>query len=123
MNIRENRCARCRNKDNNKLVHEPDFWTAENDLDPGEFPDNLPSLTQVEEMLIARVHVHVEVCQVRGQQYKYTGYIINFLRDTGKVYNKLLMLPSDLDIIMLRPSNTSENTNLSRQFMRNFRIR
>lgn len=44
---------------------------AGNNLDFGEVPGNLPDLTMVEEMLIARVHVHVEVLQVRGAQYKY----------------------------------------------------
>ncbi|KAM4056434.1 PIF1-like helicase [Hirsutella rhossiliensis] len=35
----------------------------------------------VEEMLIARVHVHVKVLQVRGAQYKYRGHVVHFLRN------------------------------------------
>jgi hypothetical protein len=62
-------------------------------------------LTQVEEQLIARVHVHVDVCLFRGQQYKYKGHVINFLRDVGRIYNQLPLLPKDLDIIILRPAN------------------
>ncbi|RFU33151.1 hypothetical protein B7463_g3183, partial [Scytalidium lignicola] len=123
MNIQNGRCAKCRIKDTSKLEGEPNLMSMENHLDPGEFPAHLPILTQVEEMLIAKVHIHMEVCQVRGQQFKYTEHIINFLRDTRKVYNKLPMLPSDLDIIILQPSNTTENTNLSRQFIRNFHVR
>lgn len=37
-------------------------------MDPGDAPD-LPELTEIEEQLIARVHVAVQVRQVRGQQY------------------------------------------------------
>jgi hypothetical protein len=91
-------------------------------MDPGDMPD-LPVLTQVEEMLIARVHVFMEVRQVRGQQYKYKGHVVNFLRDTGRVYNKLPLLPSDLEVILLRPSNSSTDPRLNRQFIRDFRVR
>ena len=57
-------------------------------MDPGPLPQGLPVLTTVEEMLIARVHVFMEVHQVRGQQYKYSGHVCNFLRDVGKIYTK-----------------------------------
>ena len=57
----------------------------------------------VEEMLIARVHVAVNVLQVRGQQYKYRGHVVQFLRDVGKVYNSLPLIPPNLDIIVTTP--------------------
>jgi hypothetical protein len=88
-------------------------------------PD-LPELSQTEEMLIARVHVSVdsvEVCRVRGQQYKYSGHIVNFLRDTGRVYDTLPLLPRNLEVIILRPANTSGDPRLQRQFIRDFRVR
>jgi hypothetical protein len=85
---------------------------------------DLPELTQVEEILVARVHVFVEVRQVRGQQYKYKGHILNFLRDTGRVYNTLPLLPQNLDIIiLLRPSNTAADPRLSRQLVRDLHVR
>jgi hypothetical protein len=40
--------------------------SAENNMDLGAFPNQLPELTMVEQILIARVHVSVEVYQVRG---------------------------------------------------------
>ncbi|EDN09817.1 predicted protein [Histoplasma mississippiense (nom. inval.)] len=94
----------------------------DNNLDPGQVPD-LPSISQVEEMLIARVHVFVEIRQVRGQQYKYKGHVVNFLQDTDRIYNSLPLLPKDLDIIVLRPSNTSADPRLSHQFRRDFTVR
>ncbi|KAH7108653.1 hypothetical protein EDB81DRAFT_609901, partial [Dactylonectria macrodidyma] len=68
-------------------------FSAENHLDFGLIPAFLPQLTIVEEMLIAPVHVFVNVMQVRGQQYKYRGHIVHFLRDVGKVYRQLPFYP------------------------------
>ncbi|EDN05082.1 predicted protein [Histoplasma mississippiense (nom. inval.)] len=90
-----------------------------NNLNSDQVPD-LPFISQVEEMLIVRVHVFVEIRQVRGQQYKYKGHVVNFLRDTGHIYNSLPLLLKDLDIIVLRPSNTSADPRLSHQFRRDF---
>lgn len=64
-------CARCLWADEDQ---ETFLYGIENRMDPGCLPD-LPELTQVEEMLIARVHVLIEVRQVRGQQYKYKGHV------------------------------------------------
>lgn len=76
-------CARCIRADKGDPVHQ---FGAENLLQLHEVPVHLPELTQIEEMLIARVHVFVEVRRVRGQQYQYKGDIVNFRRNTGKVY-------------------------------------
>ncbi|KAH6667816.1 hypothetical protein B0J14DRAFT_172917 [Halenospora varia] len=64
-------CKKCRTtRDKSKKDDEPFLMPAENLMDPGGVPPNLPKLTQVEEMLIAKVHVMVEVHQIRGQQYR-----------------------------------------------------
>jgi hypothetical protein len=63
----------------------------------------------------------VKIRQVRGQQYKYKGHIINFLRDTGRVYKILPLLPQNLDIVILRPFNTAD-PRLSRQFVRDLHM-
>jgi len=47
------------------------IWT------PGDVPTELSTLTQIEEMLIARVHVYVEIQQIRGQQYRYSGSVLS----------------------------------------------
>jgi len=64
------KCARCRRRDNNRAEDEPELFSKENLMDPGGVPEHLPALTQVEEMLIARVHVFLGVYSIRGQQYK-----------------------------------------------------
>jgi hypothetical protein len=123
MGLKDGICKRCIAKDKNKKEDEPWFFSAENQLDFGLIPAFLPQLTIAEEMLIARVHVFVNVMQVRGQQYKYRGHIVHFLRDVGKVYSQLPLLPPELDVILLRPPNAGEHAHLNRQFRRQFRVR
>ncbi|CZR49932.1 uncharacterized protein FPRO_16137 [Fusarium proliferatum ET1] len=102
---------------------EPYFWSRDNNLDPGDIPLELPELTQVEEMLISRVHVHVQVVAYRGQQYKYKGHVVNFLKDVGQVYRQLPLLPRELDVIVLRPRNQTAQPHMIRQFRGQFRVR
>ena len=97
--------------------------SAENHMFPGFVPNRLPILDQIEQMLISRIHVSIQIQSVRGAQFRYTGHVINFLRDVGKIYNKLPLLPEDLEIIILRPSNTDENPGLRRQFAKDYRVR
>ena len=121
MRLSEGVCIACRARDRGDSVpQEIPFFSAENHLDFGDVPDFLPPLTQVEEQLIARVHVHVDICLFRGQQYKYKGHVINFLRDVGRIYSQLPLLPKDLDIIILRPANAQDQPHVVRQFQRNF---
>ncbi|KAF2827752.1 hypothetical protein CC86DRAFT_239963, partial [Ophiobolus disseminans] len=83
----------------------------------------LPKLSQVEEMLIARVHCFVEVRQIRGQQFKYRGHVVNFLNNTAKIFNKLPLLPEDLDIIIIRPKNWRSDPRMVNQFRKDFWVR
>ncbi|KAL6405434.1 ATP-dependent DNA helicase PIF1 [Ilyonectria robusta] len=92
-------CARCYRKDEKRRPDEPYFFSADNQLDFGPVPTRLPQLTPTEESLITRVHVHVNIMLVRGQQYKYWGHVVHFLREVGLVYNQLLLLPQELNIV------------------------
>ncbi|KJZ69974.1 hypothetical protein HIM_10645 [Hirsutella minnesotensis 3608] len=77
----------------------------------------------VEEMLIARVHVHVKVLQVRGAQYKYRGHVVRFLRNVGRLFEELPVLPEELDIVLLRPPDMEEGPRFQQQFARDLRVR
>ena len=123
MGLKDGICARCRRVDKNCGASDPGLFTAENMLYPGLVPSALPALTSVEEMLIARVHVFIEVRQVRGQQFKYKGHVVNFLQNTGHIYDTLLLLPKDLNMVLIRPSNAADNPQLDRQFRRDYRVR
>jgi hypothetical protein len=121
--LRDGVCTSCTNKDKVRRPEEPFFFSATNDLDFGNVPAELPELTQIEEQLIARVHVHIEVFLYRGRQYKYRGHIVHFLRNVGRVYDQLPRLPQELDIVLLHPANFHQQPQMVRQFQRTFYIR
>jgi len=45
----------------------PSLFSKSNELNPGPIPSFLPILTAVEELLITRVYVHLQVVRIRGQ--------------------------------------------------------
>jgi hypothetical protein len=116
-------CNSCVKADSKLDEGLPFLYSADNEMDPGPAEPGLEPLTQIEEMLIARVHCFVEVRQVRRVQYKYKGHVVNFLTNTAKVYNRLPLLPQDLDIILLRPANYNRDPRMQRQFRQDFRVR
>lgn len=102
--------------------------SATNRIDLGRIDYRLDKPTIVEEMLIARVHIQVECFQIRGQQQSYCGYIVSFLKDVIQVYNKLLLMPADLNIVVLKPAdandaNTADRNARQVQFSREFTVR
>jgi hypothetical protein len=123
MGLKSGICRRRTYRDKKKADNAPFLLSRENMMDPGDVPAYLPQLTQIEEILIARVHISLEVRQIRGQQYRYKGHIVNFLRDAGIVYNRLPLLPEELEIVILKPPNTLGNSRLQRQFVRDYRVR
>jgi hypothetical protein len=56
----------------------PPLFSKSNGLNLGPIPSFLPILTAVEELLITRIYVYLQVIYIRGQQYYYTGYIYYF---------------------------------------------
>jgi hypothetical protein len=98
--------------------------SVENNIDPGVVPSYLPELSQVEEMVIARAHVQMLVKRVRGHQYQYTGHCVAFMQNIVRTVNVLPNLPSELDIVLLRPPASHENDpRFRRQFRADFRVR
>jgi hypothetical protein len=73
-------------KDANKLkdLTLPPLFSESNGLNPGPIPSFLPIFTAVEELLIARVYVYLQVVYIRGQQYRYTGYVCCFSQNILK---------------------------------------
>jgi hypothetical protein len=59
-------------------------------MDPGDVPEELATLSMIEQLLIARIHPVVSVYRVKGQQYKYSGNIINFPKNVTKFAKTLL---------------------------------
>ncbi|KZT34517.1 hypothetical protein SISSUDRAFT_1065241 [Sistotremastrum suecicum HHB10207 ss-3] len=112
LDVKSQVCKRCRSsakfKDSNNMYPGPDIA-------------HLPTLTQMEEMMISPVHALLQVWQVNGGQYKYTGHCCNFPRDVATVHTRLPLLPEECDVIVFRQKGVSVDTN--EQAFRDFRVR
>jgi hypothetical protein len=93
-------------------------FSAENNMDPGEVPDELRDLTEIEEMLIARVFPVMSIYRLRGGQNGYRGNVINFPQDVQEFATKLPRHPSSLDVLVIRRQSAN---NL--EAFRDFRVR
>ena len=124
MDLKSDVCHRCFNRDKGNRTT-PFLMSAENEMDPGELPAHLPKLTQVEEMIIARSHVQMIVHRYRGHQYHYSGHCVSFMQNMAKTVDMLPNLPSELDVVVLRPSNRVMEGDpwYQRQFRSDFRVR
>jgi hypothetical protein len=69
-----------------KNPSEPFLFSDVNNIDPGAVPEYLPILTEIEEIIIAYIHVHLQVARVYRQQYQYTGHVIYFSQNTLKIW-------------------------------------
>lgn len=96
--------------------------SADNNMDPGELPAHLPELSQVEEIIIALSHVQMNVYRYRGHQYHYMGHCVSFMQNTVKTVDVLPNLPSELGVVVLRPSNQAmqDDPRYQRQFRCDF---
>src|ERR1700728_5109228 len=77
--------------------------------------------TQMEEMLISPVHALIQLWQIRGGQYKYTGHTCNFPRDNVVFHSTVPLLPEECDIIIMR--RAGDNTGSNEAVHQDFRVR
>lgn len=85
-------CQKCESK------NLPNMFTAQNDMDPGIQPPELQSLSYVEEQLIAQIHPVISVYRIKGNQYGYSGQVINFPQDITNFVQQL-QLPKTIQEI------------------------
>jgi hypothetical protein len=66
---------------------DPGLYPKKNIIYPGLVPTSLPDLSSVEDMRIECVHVFIEVRQAGGQRFRNKGHVVDFLQNTGHVYD------------------------------------
>ncbi|CAB4410504.1 unnamed protein product [Rhizophagus irregularis] len=64
-------------------------FSADNNMDPGDVPEELRDLTEIEEILIARIFPIVSVYCLHGGQYAYRGNVINFSQNVEEFATQL----------------------------------
>ena len=76
-------------------------------------------------MIVARSHVKTVIFRYRGHQYHYSGHCISFMKNNAKTVDTLPSLPSELDVVLLRPSDSAarSSSRYRRQFRPDFRVR
>ena len=119
-NIRYNSCPVCNERiPSMSLVKEmchrcymekklPKKFSAENNMNLGNVPDELKGLTEIEEMLIAQVFTVMTVYRLRGGQTGYRGNVINFPQDIQEFTNRLPRHPSSLDVLLIRRQSAND---------------
>jgi len=105
MNIVKGTCRRCHTEKKT-----PKKFSAENNMDPGDVPEELKGLTEIEEMLIAQVFTVMSVYRLRGGQNGYRGNIINFPQDVHEFTKRLPQNPSSLDVLIVQRQSSNETT-------------
>ena len=91
MQLQEGVCQSCRND-----TQEPKLLNKENEADPRSFPDDLPKLSAVEEMFIARASISLEIRSYRRAKHSFRGKICYAMSTEGRVDNILPVKPADL---------------------------
>lgn len=114
LDVRDGKCKRCRLSAK---------YTATNAMDPGPDlatlcrRDGLPvpePPSQVEEMLLSKVHVQMQIWRVGGAQTKYAGHTCLLPRDNIALVNRLPLLPQDLDVLVIRAKDVNGDAIASR---------
>lgn len=114
MNLINGECQTCRNDKHNVKLK-----SAANNVSPGEstyiwrqaspnkqialhVPPCLRGLTEMEELICARVMPVMQVRYTRGRQLSYKEHIVNFHQDISVLAAKLPRLPQDVDMVIIR---------------------
>ncbi|XP_034245757.1 uncharacterized protein LOC117647893 [Thrips palmi] len=87
-------CSVCKKKQfvsstSKKPCKNCELFTEENDMDPGDVPEELQDLTVVEQQLISLIHPVVSLYKIMNVQYKYTGNVINFPQNIQEIATSL----------------------------------
>lgn len=64
-------------------------FTADNDMDPLEVPDELKELSYIEEQLISKVHPLISLYKIKAHKFGYKGNVINFPQDVNEFAKKI----------------------------------
>src|SRR3954451_21680777 len=88
----------------------PKKFSEDNYMDPGELPEEMKGLTDIEEMLIAQVFTVITVYWLRGGQTGYRENVINFPQDIREFTTQLPRHPSSLNVLVVRRQSTNGPT-------------
>ena len=100
----------------------PKKFFLENSMIPSSVPYELQNLTQIEEMLIARVLPIMRIYIKPGGQRGYTGHCINLPQNVAELATSLPRYPKDLAVIIVKVKgreNTFRDVTVQKQKVHN----
>jgi hypothetical protein len=112
LKVQDRACEQCRKSSK---------WQSSNNMYPGPGAGHLPELTQMEEMLISPVQALIQLWQICGGQYKYTGHTCNFAQDNIAFHRTVPLLPEECDVIIM--CRAGENIGSNEVIHQDFRVR
>ena len=71
------------------------------------FPHHLPKLSEIEEMLIARVYPVMKTYRLKGGTIGYKGDVLNIEQDIGGLVSSLPQRINQLPVMIVRKQNTN----------------
>ncbi|GBB96110.1 hypothetical protein RclHR1_26870001 [Rhizophagus clarus] len=104
------RKKKLRENDENQ-EEEPKRFSKENNMDPGDVPEELQGLTEIKEMLIAQVFMVMSVYRLQGEQHEYRENVINFPQDVQEFTTHLPHHLSSLNILIKEKVYVKQNLN------------
>ena len=85
MSLKDNICAACVQNEKKHASNDSFLFSNVNCLNSESVSTHLSALSEIEEMLIAHVHVHQQIACVHGHQYQYTDHVVCFAQNTPKM--------------------------------------
>ncbi|CAB5317914.1 unnamed protein product [Rhizophagus irregularis] len=98
-----------------KILGTPKKFSKGNNMHPGDVPNKLKGLSEIEEMLISQVFTVMTVYQLYGRQNDYRGHVINFPQDFQGLMKQLLRDLTSLDVFVVW-QQSSNNSMVFRDF-------
>ena len=105
----ENICLRC-NRDKRPVK----MFSVENNMDPGEVPDQLANLTVVEQQLICRLFPAIQVHMLKHWGIAANGHCVTFPQNVNEPSQILPKLPSEINLIrVLKQGKNNSNSDFN----------
>jgi hypothetical protein len=86
-------CPRCRSKTASKV------WAHSNNTCPGNVPEELKHLSEIEEILIARIAPLIPCTVLKGGVTQLTGHTCGYYQDARPMLDVLPRIPSEVEVV------------------------
>ena len=96
-------CTRCK-----RDKKDPKLYSADNDMHPGNVPQCLQNLSQVEEMLISRACPIMTIYRKHGGQRGYKGHVVNLPQNIQGFLDSLPSNVSELPVLVVRKQGNND---------------